>query len=485
MSETAYAFEVLRQSLGLLVPTGRGGSRGGPAETDNRDAGDLPSACSSTGLAPEVLATAQRALTDGVVRHDDHGTVAGWDGEEQRDAMRQTREDYRAHMGRAGLPVIELAPWPNGRTFALWLSHDVDQIFDREVFRVLADVNHLRRRLTAAEPGHAPACLRRIVRSMLAPAPPGRQFEAIRSVERRHGWRSTFFFLEGDRWSRYGARYSLRDQRVQDIARLLLAEECEIGVHGGWADFNSATGYRRAADAIKAHLGAESRGIRNHYLRWSFPETWQAQAQAGFSYDSTLAFNDRLGDRSGLGFPFFTFDPAAGRASSFVELPLLVMDTTVFRRLRLQGQAAFDAVAAVVERVVSTGGLVSLLWHNNYFAEEEYAGWQAVYEGLLSWLSARRPWCATGVEIDTWWRARAGVELVETRGHRPDPVSLVYRSRDSIDGLTLRLSAPPGEAAPEVSVEGASASVEHSLESVVVVLGHLDAGQRLVVSVAG
>jgi hypothetical protein len=48
---------------------------------------------------------------------------------------------------------------------------------------------------------------------------------------------------------------------------------------------------------------------------------------------------------------------------------------------------------------------VSLLWHNNYFNEPEYAEWQWTYERLLERLAAQNPWCAPGAEIAAWWRA--------------------------------------------------------------------------------
>ncbi|MBN2108831.1 MAG: hypothetical protein JW832_15500, partial [Deltaproteobacteria bacterium] len=35
--------------------------------------------------------------------------------------------------------------WPGGAEFALFLSHDVDQVHDRGLYRTLADINHLRR----------------------------------------------------------------------------------------------------------------------------------------------------------------------------------------------------------------------------------------------------------------------------------------------------------------------------------------------------
>lgn len=292
---------------------------------------------------------------------------------------------------------------------ALFLSHDVDQIHDRGVYRTLGDVNHLRRVLAGNEAGDAGECARRIARSLFNPKDLRRQFESILRIEEAHGWRSTFFFLEGARWSPYGARYSLEDQRVRDLGSTLLGAGCEIGVHGGWYDLDDAEGYRRSADRGENAFGVRPTGIRNHFLRFTGVATWKAQREAGFEYDSTWGWTDRIGHRDGRMHPFEPVDPESEKSLGLVVLPLSVMDTALFRGGRLAGAAAVEAVVSVALETARAGGLLTLLWHNNYFDEPEYSGWQETYREVLRRLAELRPWCATGSEIVSWWRsAREG-----------------------------------------------------------------------------
>lgn len=291
--------------------------------------------------------------------------------------------------------------WPEGRPFALFLSHDVDQIHDRELFRVLADLNHVRRIWTQGEPGNAALALRRVVRALVAPKPAERDFAAILEIEARYGFRSTFFVLHDPYWSRNGPRYRLTCPEIRRIADLVRGAGCEIGLHGGVLRLNQADGYRESREALRAALGVDAVGIRNHLLRFSGADTWAAQEAAGFRYDATFGFADRLGPRDGRLAPFIP----EGR--NILELPLTVMDVTLFRNLGLQGEAALDAAWQAIEPVAQAGGLVSLLWHNNYFCEPEYRDWQWTYEQLLDRLAALDPWCATGAEIERRWRANA------------------------------------------------------------------------------
>ena len=130
--------------------------------------------------------------------------------------------------------------WPEGRAFGLFLSHDVDQIHDRELFRVLADLNHVRRVWTQGERGNAALALRRVARALVAPNPAEKDFGTILEIEARHGFRSTFFVLHDPYWSRHGPRYRLTCPELRRIADLVRGAGCEIGLHGGYLRFNQA-----------------------------------------------------------------------------------------------------------------------------------------------------------------------------------------------------------------------------------------------------
>jgi peptidoglycan/xylan/chitin deacetylase (PgdA/CDA1 family) len=242
-----------------------------------------------------------------------------------------------------------------------------------------------------------------MVRSLFHPKDCRRQFNRILEIEAAWGWRSTFFFLEGNRWSRYGSRYLLNDARIQEIAAMIKRSGCEIGVHGGYHDLNHAPGYRRSADRIEAAFKTRPIGIRNHMLRHDGIETWKAQERAGFVYDATFGYNDRVGFREGKMLPFRPCTPANVEGGKLLVLPLAAMDSAIFRSMRIRKEGALSVLRSLLDEVESVGGLLSVLWHNNYFDEPEYAEWEETYEAFLAMAAERRPWCATGAEIASHW----------------------------------------------------------------------------------
>lgn len=372
-------------------------------------------------------------------------------------------------------PRMCLERWPSGAPFALFLSHDIDQIHDRELFRILGDINHVRRRLLRGENGNTPLACARILRALLRPKRPLVDFETITRMEGRHGFRSTFFVLHDRYLARQGSRFAVDGQAMREIGRLILSAGSELGVHGGYYRFNDAEKYRASAQAIEDIFGVRPTGIRNHLLRFSYPETWRAQAAAGLAYDATYGRPRCLGARSGLPVPFFAYDDPGQRALDLLELPLTVMDTTLFRYLGLSGEAALATAWRAVEQVVAVGGLVTLLWHNNFFNEPEYWDWHMVYEKLLERLAVLQPWCATGAEINRWWRARAAL-----RWGDPEPDGAGWRwvleSPQAIEGLVLRVEMAQGLST--IEVEHPAATVHRQGEGWRIQVPKLEAGTR-------
>ena len=57
----------------------------------------------------------------------------------------------------------------------------------------------------------------------------------------------------------------------------------------------------------------------------------------------------------------------------FIELPLAIMDAPLFDSSR-DIESAWHKCEEQIGKVEREGGILTILWHNNRFAEEEYFG---------------------------------------------------------------------------------------------------------------
>ena len=79
------------------------------------------------------------------------------------------------------------------------------------------------------------------------------------------------------------------------------------------------------------HSGSPVTGGRQHNLNLKIPETWLNQEQAGLLYDTTLGYNDCLGFRWGISFPFWPYYPKENRNLTVLQIPLAIEDLPYFR----------------------------------------------------------------------------------------------------------------------------------------------------------
>ena len=306
---------------------------------------------------------------------------------------------------------VRKARWPNASPLAVCLTHDVDNIS-----RPLGHVWKLRDRFSSID--MLGAFFGRSLHNNL---------RLVASAEEGRGFRSSFYFMSSE--------YPL--DQVRKVTDLITRDGWEIGLHGDFGTHDSLERMDEAVAKLTAALGVKPAGVREHYLRFDFPKTWEIMEDAGFEYDTTVGFADRLGFRVGLATPFHP--PAADwRPLPLLELPLTLMETTLWGYLKRTEEQGLEDTLAMMKAVEKVEGLFTLLWHQ----ESVRMRGGRVYWKVLDALKRKGCYVATGAQIARWWRARS-LPLVRkgnliSSGEVP-PAGLVLKIRVA-DGVVPKVS---------------------------------------------
>jgi hypothetical protein len=322
-----------------------------------------------------------------------------------------------------GLPLIEIPPYPAGYRFIVSLTHDVDHprvryhVCDHTMFGFLyraligsvVDLCRGRRSFQQVTANWKAALFLPFVFVGIA-----RDFwnQLNRYVELEADLPSTFFViptkddpgLDGDGriHARRAAGYALAE--VADDLNKLLSANREIAVHGidAWRD--SAKG-RDERHRIQKITGAAEIGVRMHWLYFN-SEAASTLEKSGFSYDSTVGYNETIGYRAGTAQVF-----KHPEVDSLLELPLHIMDTALFypSYMNLSDDGARAAMLPLIENVTRFGGVLTINWHDRSLGPERL--WGDVYTTLLKTLRARKPWFATATQIVSWFRKRRAISF--------------------------------------------------------------------------
>jgi len=247
---------------------------------------------------------------------------------------------------------------------------------------------------------------------------------------------STFFIIPkkgeagmtstGARLTRRAVRYNL--SQLQPSVAKIVARRGEIGVHGidAWRDTTEA---RKEREQIQALSHTSEVGVRMHWLFFDFESAGKLD-EAGFSYDSTLGYNETVGYRAGTTQAFRPFG-----TKRLLELPLHIMDTALFypAYLHFSPEQAMMRIDGMVNDMGQFGGVLMVNWHDRSIAPERL--WDDFYAELIGKFKSAGAWFCTAAEAAQWFRRRREVTF-GTGGNEAALAST--RSETGLPGIRIR-----------------------------------------------
>jgi len=306
--------------------------------------------------------------------------------------------------------------WPNGKGYALVLSHDADHVhvgFPAEVAVNLAKAA-LRRSAEHAALGWCG------LQHMFRPqTDPFFRFGWWRHWEAQRGLRSVFYLFVRPR----GVPADLNDCKstVADSAtdwalfRRMAEDGWEFGLHPSIHARKHPWAFQAAREWLEQRLGSRVVGLRHHYfaLDWRRPyETHRMQAEAGFEYDSSIAFRDAPGFRTGTCLPHQPFDPVRNEVIPLQVLPCNLMDVHALCKditgTREGHSRAVEKGRDLCRVVCQHGGALVFNWHQEVaFNQLIYGGFVDVLEEVLTDCLRESAWIATAEEVCTYWNRKS------------------------------------------------------------------------------
>ena len=359
-----------------------------------------------------------------------------------------------------GIFLVEIPPIPVGFSFIACLTHDVDHPSIRQHkwdhttlgFLYRAVIGSIIRVLQGRMP------FRHLLTNWWAAAKlpfvhlglaSDFWYEFDRYLEIEKDLDSTFFVLPfkgnaGMTTSGPAPRIRASSYGAIDIAerlKKLVSAGREISLHGIDAWIDSEKGQQEMAQ-ITNMTGAKNIGVRMHWLYFN-DSSPVALEKAGFSYDSTVGYNQTIGYRAGT---TQVYKPL--QAHHLLELPLHVMDTALFYPdyLDLTFEEADRRIGEIVDYARQFGGAVTFNWHDRSIAPERL--WGEFYASLICGLKQKDAWCTNARSAVSWFQKRRSVAF-ERADQRSAViwVKVCFDSSEEVPGLRLRVYNSQGTCA--------------------------------------
>jgi hypothetical protein len=196
-------------------------------------------------------------------------------------------------------------------------------------------------------------------------------FDTLMDLSEQHGLKWVFNLIAEHGALGKDGHYEIHRRGIRRLMRRIHGRGHELGFHGSYETFRDPARVRREFDylfriAQQEGVAQSAFGGRQHYLRWEAPTTWEAYAQAGLAYDSTLGYADYAGFRCGTCYEFPVFNLRTRQALTLRERPLVVMECSLWNSayMALSLERALEVAGTLSDTCRSYRGDFTLLWHN-------------------------------------------------------------------------------------------------------------------------
>jgi hypothetical protein len=192
--------------------------------------------------------------------------------------------------------------------------------------------------------------------------------------------KSYFFFITGGK-TKFEGRYDFEKDIPQSLLNEIEQRGHFLGLHPSYDSYNNDKIFKSEVQSAKKRFNPKFG--RQHFLRFSIPETWKLWDEYSFTWESSVGFADQLGFRCGTCKSFRVFDISEEKMLNLKEMPLIVMDQTLINYLKLPPEKALEVSLEMVNTVKRHKGNFVILWHNASLKGSEFGKYRSVYESIL------------------------------------------------------------------------------------------------------
>ncbi len=162
------------------------------------------------------------------------------------------------------------------------------------------------------------------------------------------------------------------------------AEKYSIGVHPSWQSGDDPSLIKKEIKTIEESAGITITSSRQHYIRFTLPQTFGHLIDAGIRQDFSMGYGSINGFRASVASPFYWYDLSKEKATELLLYPFCFMEANSFYEQKQSPQEALAEMRHYYSEVKKVNGTLITLWHNTFLGTDPFfAGWKEIYKQFV------------------------------------------------------------------------------------------------------
>jgi hypothetical protein len=209
-------------------------------------------------------------------------------------------------------------------------------------------------------------------------------FKWLMKCSKKSGWVSQFYFMGcGYKKEKYDRRYDPSNPFIIKVIKNILRSNHICGFHPGYYTYNDEDEWLKEKKRLEKNISYLLVKGRQHYLRFSVPETWRIWEKYNMLTDSSLGFASSDGFRAGTGDAYRVFDVLNRQELRLQESPLIIMDGSLSGKSNrnLNSEESEIIIKEYIDLAKKYKMRLTVLFHSNFFVKN--VKWRQMYENIL------------------------------------------------------------------------------------------------------
>jgi hypothetical protein len=205
----------------------------------------------------------------------------------------------------------------------------------------------------------------------------------MNQLHEKYKVRPYYFFLLADKTSKYDKNIPPDSRSMKDLIHDH-AIRYPIGIHPSWQSGDNPSILKKEIHSLAAITGNNVRSSRQHYIRFTLPETFRRLLENGIQFDFSMGYGSINGFRASLSSPYYWYDLPAEKETALLLFPYCFMDANSFYEQKLTPEQALEEMGHYYNMVKKVNGTFIMIWHNSFLSTDPlFTGWRDVYEKFI------------------------------------------------------------------------------------------------------
>ena len=151
-------------------------------------------------------------------------------------------------------------------------------------------------------------------------------FDPFDNFETEKEGAKPIYFILTSNFTKFDKNISYKTKAFSDLV-FRLAQFSEIGIHPSYYSSRKTSLIEKEKKRLEEISQLKITKSRQHFLRFRFPDTFQALINAGITDDYSLGWHDEAGFRASIAVPYPFFDLTKNEETELILHPLAFMDS--------------------------------------------------------------------------------------------------------------------------------------------------------------